>query len=407
LVSFDGLPHAMASLTGPLWFTPGRGRVQDIRMGRFHDRKFESAPLQIVPVTFPNASERASGAVFETGSGRYARLQRVVYTGVFINEITRIDLAKSSFGADFYLWERFAHDAGPGAVDPADIVFDGMVSGTFDRAHPAELVIMGDGTEYRLWRVQGEFHNDFDLHRFPFDSQTLALAFFNARAAQDRVVYVLDLRGAAVAKPTRAAPAGGAMAAPALSGEPVASIASPEAFRNLTQWDKLSATERRDNLVTPSALGDPNRVGAESYRELSGFLVTVDLRRRALATLSKSLTPLFLMTVIMFASLYFPVALVKEKITVGITGALSGAVLLAAINGQLGGIGYTIALEYAFYLFFGLSLLCVVAVLLAERFRDAKRIGTATATERRARVLFLLVVAMTVVAGVGLAYAGG
>ena len=38
------------------------------------------------------------------------------------------------------------------------------------------------------------------------------------------------------------------------------------------------------------------------------------------------------MALIMYASLYFPVALVKEKITVAITGALSGAVLLASIN---------------------------------------------------------------------------
>lgn len=159
--------------------------------------------------------------------------------------------------------------------------------------------------------------------------------------------------------------------------------------------------------MTPSALGDPRRVGAESYRELSGFLFTVDLRRRALATLSKSLLPLVLMTLIMFASLYFPAALVKEKITVAITAALTGAVLLAAVNSQLGGIGYTIAMEYAFYLFFALSLLCIIAVLLAERSRDAKRAGTALAIERWTRVAFLLVVGITVAGAVGLAYASG
>jgi hypothetical protein len=34
--------------------------------------------------------------------------------------------------------------------------------------------------------VQGEFRNDFDLRRFPFDRQVLRLPFFNARAANDR-----------------------------------------------------------------------------------------------------------------------------------------------------------------------------------------------------------------------------
>jgi hypothetical protein len=49
---------------------------------------------------------------------------------------------------------------------------------------------------------------------------------------------------------------------------------------------------------------------------------------------------LALMALIMLASLYFPHALVKEKITVAITAALSGAVLLASINSQLGNGGY-------------------------------------------------------------------
>jgi branched-chain amino acid transport system substrate-binding protein len=84
------------------------------------------------------------------------------------------------------------------------------------------------------------------------------------------------------------------------------------------------------DLVTESALGDPRRVGAESYRELSGFLVAVDLDRRATATLTETLLPLLLMTLILYGSLHFPPTLVKEKVTVAVTAALSGAVLLKA-----------------------------------------------------------------------------
>jgi branched-chain amino acid transport system substrate-binding protein len=389
LASLKGVETALPGLLGPLWFDAERGGRTAIRIGRFRGAHFESAPLQIVPVSTPDAREIASGAVFELETGRYARLQRVVYSGVFINEIPRVDLTRSSFGADIYFWLRYARDAGPDSADPTDIIFPSLITGSFDRAHPAEQGTMSDGTEYRLWRVQGDFRNDFDLRRFPFDRQTLLLSFTNARAAADRIVYVLDRRS----------PSGTAFAA-GTPGTGRIGIASAAAFRNLTQWRPLSAGERRDDLVTDSALGDLRRVSAESYRELSGFLVTIEIERRAIATLMKTLLPLLLLTFIMFASLYFPAALVKEKIAVAITGALSGAVLLTAINGQLGGIGYTVAVEYAFYIFLGLSLLCIVSVLAAERLRAAGQGTAGIAVEHWTRLSFLVGVAVIVVGSV-------
>jgi len=277
------------------------------------------------------------------------------------------------------------------------------MSGSFEPAHPAEQGEVADGTEYRLWHVQGEFRNDFDLHRFPFDQQTLSLRFFNGRSAADQIVYVLDKRSTgrpdSTSPPTRMAGSGAALAAvPAqgrLGGE-MSSLVAAAAFRNLTQWEPEAAGRRRDNLVTASPLGDPRHVGVERSRELSGFLVTIELARRSMTMLAKTLLPLLLTTLIMFASLYFPHPLVKEKVTVAVTGALSGAVLLTAINNQFGSIGYTIALEYAFYVFFCLSLLCMVSVLAAERLRAAGRDAVALATERGTRAAFLLALGLTV-----------
>jgi hypothetical protein len=136
----------------------------------------------------------------------------------------------------------------------------------------------------------------------------------------------------------------------------------------------------------------------ESFRELSGFLVNVNVERRAMATLAKTLMPLLLMTFIMYASLHFPHGLVTEKVTVAITGALSGAVLLTAINCQLGGTGYTVAVEYAFYVFFASSTLNIVSVLGAKRLRVAGKNAVALKTEYWIRMVFLAAVAMLVAA---------
>jgi len=366
-----------SGLLGPFRFDENRARQQAIRIGRFTGGRFESAPVQIVSVTNPSPQELASGAVFEMGPGRHGRLQRVVYAGLHINEIQQLDVSRSSFAADFYVWLRFAKAAGVDAADATDILFPTNIRSTFDRSRPSERRLSADGTEYWLWRVQGEFRNDFDLRRFPFDRQTLSLPLFNSRAANDRIVYVIDR--AANASPR--------------AGTGSREIAPETAFRNITQWDFVAAVERRENLVTQSPLGDLDRIAARNGLELSGFLATIDLERRSLSTLAKTLLPLLLMSLITFTSLFFPATLVAQKVTVAITGVLSAVVLLTTVNNQLGSIGYTVAVEYVFYAFFALSLLCIVSILSVELLRGGHRIKVAHGVEWTTRAVYALAIA--------------
>jgi hypothetical protein len=70
---------------------------------------------------------------------------------------------------------------------------------------------------------------------------------------------------------------------------------------------------------------------------------------------------------------------------------------LAAINSQLGGVGYVIAVEYVFYAFFTLCLLRIISVLAAERLRGLKRESGALIVESAIRYVFLATVPVTVV----------
>ena len=378
----------------------------------FHAGRLESAPVQLVPVPNPDGTEISSGAVVEVAQGIHARLQKVVYTGVYLNSISSIDIRQSTFTADLYLWMRFAGDTSPGAADPARIEFPELVRGHFEPDQPVARGDLDDGTTYRLWHISGDFQNRFDLRDYPVDHQTLAVRFFHATAASDRLVYIQDTR-AQGGRPAGQAPpssggatAGGFGQAAATSFFPAIatphdplSIAAPDAFTGLTRWAPLNVNKRRDILVTESALGDPRLVGLARHRELSGFMVTVDVARRVWAVLLKTLLPLGLMTLILLASLYFSAALVQEKITVAVTAALSGAVLLSSIDEQLGSIGYTVRIEYLFYAFFTLCLLCIVSIMLADRCRLAKRDTLAVSVEQATRILFLLSMLATVFTG--------
>ena len=376
LASLNGPSGAVPGLLGPIWFTPERGRLLPIRMGRFSKSLFESAPVQLVPISAADPAEIAAGTVVEIGPGRYARRQQVVYTGIYLNEISRIDIAQSTFTADFYVWVRFARGLGGPDADPTQFEFPDMVRGTFASSRPAGQRDLDDGTTYRLWRISGDFKNDFDLRRYPADRQALDIRFFNARAASDRLVYVLDRGGFESAE-------GGTAASTAFGG-----AAAPAAFRNLTQWQPLRVLQARENLVSRSALGDPGLVGLDRVRELSGFTMDIEVQRSVGTTLIKTLLPIGLMTLIMFATLYFPPVLAAAKVTVAITAGLSGAVLLSSINAQLGNVGYVIAVEYGFYVFFALCLVCIITVLVAETWRLNGR--STVAVEQVGRAVFVL-----------------
>lgn len=385
LASLDGPTRAVEGVLGPIWFTADRGRTLPIRIGRFRDALFESALLQLVPDPTPDPGEIAAGALVEIAPGRYAQRQKVVYTGIFLNEIGRIDVAQSTFSADFYVWMRFAPDHGAMEADPTQIEFPHMIRGSFAANRPADGRDLEDGTIYRLWRVNADFKNDFLLQRYPADRQQLDIQFFNARAASDRLVYVVDRSAmdAAAIGSAAASPFGPAVAA--------------EAFRNLTQWQPLRVTTVLDNLVAQSALGDPGLVGLDRLRELSGFKMEIEVQRNIGTTLIKTLLPVGLMTLILFATLYFPPALAGAKVGVAITAGLSGAVLLSSINAQLGNVGYVIAVEYGFYVFFTLCLVSIVTVVVSERQRIAER--PTVMVDRIGRILFLSGFAGTIAAG--------
>jgi len=78
-------------------------------------------------------------------------MQRVVYSGMFLNEVPRIDIAQSTFTADLYLWMRYARVTAADA-DPGDIQFPTLLRGNFDPSKPAAQGELDDGTVYRSGR---------------------------------------------------------------------------------------------------------------------------------------------------------------------------------------------------------------------------------------------------------------
>jgi len=68
------------------------------------------------------------------------------------------------------------------------------------------------------------------------------------------------------------------------------------------------------------------------------------------------------------------------------------------VASQLGNVGYTMGVEYIFYVFFGLCLFSILSVLLAERLRVAGHGGVAPRTEFLSRVIYAIPAEVMIVA---------
>ena len=368
LGAIDSPKSAVAGLTGRLYFNTNRDIPRPIRLGFFRYGRFVTAPLQLVRIDQPNgidlAAEREKGHVV-TFRDRHYWIQRVVYTGIDINRVSRVDMKQNSFSVDFYLWMRFAGD------DEAQthVEFPALLDrGAFDPARPMQAG-QEDGLSYRLYRISGDFKAHFDLHDYPFDTQQLRLHFQNTEQRRELITYVIDRFGLRLA-------------------DDGSSRAEDGAYSGLPLWRFLGLNYFVESLSSGSTLGKASLFGAEARTEFAGFDAAIMLRRSSAIYMLKNLLPLFLLVLVVFATLSFPETMFRERVTIPVTSILASAVLLVAVNSQIGDVGYTVVVEEMFYIFFVLCLMTILAGYRHEKLRDAGRKRVAVVLDHVAQVIY-------------------
>lgn len=362
--------QAMPGLTGPIYFDQTQSLSQPVRIGRCVEGHFISAPVQLDAVPNPALidldHELAAGHVIRIRQTFY-NLQRVVYTGVDINQISRVDTSKGTFTADFYLWFRYA---GGNAV--RDIDHNSATDKSpYDPKTPL-LEQQVNGLHYVLYRVRGDFRASYDFHDYPFDSQSLVLRLSNPRMSQDQTIYAIDSFGLRLFN---------------RRGEDVSQL------RPLSNWNFTGVRYESDTLGSESTRGQPGAFHGNYETQFSGFNSVVGIKRKTFVFLIKNLLPLLLLVLVVYVTLFFPVSLTKERLTIAISAMLASAVLLMALNNQLTDVGYTTAIEYGFYAFFGLCIYCVIAGLMMERFHQKKKADVAGRFDLAVRITYPLIVA--------------
>ena len=167
------------------------------------------------------------------------------------------------------------------------------------------------------------------------------------------------------------------------------SLVEDGAYSGLELWRFLRLRYFVDSLSSGSTLGKAALFGSGLKTEFAGFDTMIELHRSSAIYVLKNLLPLFLLALVVFATLFFPETLFRERVTIPVTAILTSAVLLLAVDNQLGDVGYTVAVEKIFYVFFALCLMVMLAGFGHERLRHAGRKDMCAVVDRIAQVLYV------------------
>ena len=361
LAAMNGPDSAEAGLLGPISFNESHTMPRHAVFGQASGSTYSSAFEQLRPysasASISRAADLKSGTAIEF-KGQTLERQRIVFSGININEIGELDTTNPSFYADFFVWFNYTGDA-----NATDVFFVNAVDPDTTLGDPLRKVQNGDQT-YELFRVRGRFKAPLEFRDFPFDQQDLVISFQNSTLPSSRLVYAVD-------PPFLSLPVADRLRSGANASESINAIPS---------WEPIDFQIYQDTVGTTALLGDPEASVGDSGVDFSVFTADVTITRDLGGFLLKNLLPLGLLAAITYVSLFFPHSQTGERVAFAVSAILTAAVLLTSVTSVLPQIGYTVAIEWGFYAFILLSAICIIIGLVGDwlyeqgRYQELRRL---------------------------------
>ena len=330
-------------------------------ISRLHRHRQLSAPIQLAPEG-RIADPEDLVAAFEAGEllaigGEYMRKAAVVYAGMDFNQISNFD-GLGGFTADFFLWLRYPEFEGLDPVQVRQVELVEISTGQqWSLAEDAVLVhsMFDDGLQYELYRVKADFTNTFDFHDYPFDTQQIQISLRNRSLTRDRLIYVVDEEGigdtTTALRPTNAG----------------------QAFSPGGTWSIGTVSLYESGIRNLSSFGDPHAT-ASSGVEYSQLQATIEIKRNVPGFLTKKFLPVLILMALAYLVFYMP----SDSFGT-INGTLSGTLVAVALfhfglTTDLPGVGYAVALDFAFYGMYMILVATLLVTLIAWQKEANKRL---------------------------------
>ena len=378
---------ALPVLTGPLWFEPGNAAARNVSFvdGRIAPDgrvTLTSAGFQLSPyaptigVTLPQEIRDGTAV---SALGDVYTIQRVVTTGFNINEIQDLSAGSQTFTADFFIWFKYRGD-GEG---PTQVTFANAVDRTLGLGEPLRKSF-SNGEYYELYRVRGTFRAQMNFADFPFDSQRLPIVVQNANLPAAKITYIPDQDNLEQTQEQRLQ-----------SG-----VNASATIDQIPNWQADAVQFYPMSVGASGDLGDPS-IAAGSGGITFSQMVTANLISRDVTSfLIKNLLPLILLAMVTYVALWYPYKDATARISFGVTGILTGAVMLNSVTSSLPAVDYTVAIQWAYYAFILLSGLCILGALIGRQLTESRQLARVRVLDRIMRIgypAFILTVVLAYV----------
>jgi branched-chain amino acid transport system substrate-binding protein len=215
-----------------------------------------------------------------------------------------------------------------------------------------------------------------DFHEFPFDTQNLTIQVQNRQLPSSKIVYSLDRSVREQTQDERL-----------MSG-----VDSNASVGNIPNWMPIEINFYQQTIGSTSALGDPTAAISEQGVEYSVLTTDLGIRRDVRSFLIKNLLPLALLVIVTYVSLFFSHSQTGARVSFGVTGILTAAVLLSEVTDSLPDVGYNVAIDWAFYAFIALCAGCILVGLLGDYYFENRQLGALRHLDIVARTIYLAIV---------------
>jgi hypothetical protein len=165
-------------------------------------------------------------------------------------------------------------------------------------------------------------------------------------------------------------------------------------FNNVSNWEATQVyfvSEATAGRSIQRAEGHD----AEAFVQFSKFVTEITMQRDVRGFLQKNLLPLGLLALVTYLSLFFSPEQAGARVGFAVTSILTASVLLESVTGPLE-VGYSVAIEWAFFVYIALSAALVFINIAVERLFKERRFRAVTRLDTAARVVYPLVCLATI-----------